>query len=176
MPLRKAHIFQVVVLAARAYAFLCRRRPRVLPLFQPKKHVLELVHPRIRKQQSSVPMRHQRGTPHPPEPLALKEAQERLADFVATPGLLFCLCARHVCLSFPKEQMSRRGYLGGPCMTALWQRVRIRANAGGTPLLRSPRFRGGLRQQVRRSSPHLFFGPPSYKRATMKPGYVVGTL
>src|SRR6266852_5779372 len=88
MPLRKPHIFQVVVLPARAHAFLRRRRPRVIPLLQPQKHVLELVHPRIRKQQGSVPMRHQRRAPHPPVPLAFKKLQKFLPNFVPRQGRL----------------------------------------------------------------------------------------
>src|SRR6267143_3742946 len=100
MPLRKPHIFQIVVLPARAHAFLAARRPRVVPLLQPQKNVLELVHPRIRKQQGSVPMRHQRRAPHPPVPLALKKAQEPFADLVPAPKLLAYRFTRHVPLSF----------------------------------------------------------------------------
>src|SRR6266403_1651788 len=88
MPLRKPHIFQIVVLPARAHALLCRRRLVVIALFQPQKHVLELVHPRIREQQRGIPMRHQRRTPHPPVPLALKKAQEPFADLVPAPKFL----------------------------------------------------------------------------------------
>src|SRR6266699_1833406 len=95
MPLRKPHIFQVVVFAASADALLRRRRSRVIPFFEAQKNVLELVHPRIRKQQCRVPMRHQRRTAHPPVPLALKEAEKGLADVVAAPGLLGYLVARH---------------------------------------------------------------------------------
>src|SRR5260370_11940114 len=38
---------------------------------------------------------------------------------------------------------------------------------------RNPQFRAGLRQYAKRSSQHLFFGPPSYKKATMKASYRV---
>jgi hypothetical protein len=44
------------------------------------------------------------------------------------------------------------------------------------PSPKNLRFRPGLRQYVKRSSLHLFFGPPSYKKATMKPSYRVGML
>src|SRR5437868_7594558 len=47
-------VLQIVVLAARAHAFLRGRRPRVIALFQPEKHVLELVHPRIREEKSGI--------------------------------------------------------------------------------------------------------------------------
>src|SRR5216684_3068196 len=98
VPLRKSHIFQVVVLPARAHAFLRRGRPRVIPLFQPQKHVLELVHPRIRKQQGSVPMRHQRRAPHPPVPLAIGA----LLALKKLQKLLAYLVARHFyCVPFP---------------------------------------------------------------------------
>jgi hypothetical protein len=40
----------------------------------------------------------------------------------------------------------------------------------------NPRFRAGLRHHAKRSSLHLFFGRPSYKKTTMKPSYGVGTL
>src|SRR5258707_7074621 len=100
MPLRKPHIFQIVVLPARAHALLCRRRLVVIALFQPQKHVLELVHPRIREQQRGIPMRHQRRTPHPPVPLALKKAQEPFADLVPAPKFLAYRFTRHVRLSF----------------------------------------------------------------------------
>src|SRR5260370_20761628 len=82
-------VFEVVVLAARAHAFLRTRRPRVIALFEAEENILELVHPRIRKQQGSVPMRHQRRAPHAPVPLAisaflpLKKLQKLLPYFVA---------------------------------------------------------------------------------------------
>src|SRR6267143_4778172 len=100
MPLRKPHIFQIVVLAARAHALLAARRPRVIPFLQSKEHILELVHPRIREQQRRVPMWHQRRAPHPPVPLALKEAQEPFTDLVPAPKFLAYRFTRHVRLSF----------------------------------------------------------------------------
>jgi hypothetical protein len=93
--LGEADIFEVVVFAAGAHAFLRRRCPRVIPLFEAEENVLELVHPRIRKQQGSIPMRHQRRAAHSPVPLALKEAQESLADVVATPRLFHCARPGH---------------------------------------------------------------------------------
>ena len=93
MALRKPHIFQVVMLPARAHAFLTARRSRVIPLFEAEEHVLELVHPRIRKQQGRVPKRHQRRAAHAAVPFALKKLQELLAEFVP----------RHVGLNFPIE-------------------------------------------------------------------------
>ena len=104
MPLRKPHIFQIVVLSARAHALLRRRGPRVIPLFEAKKDVFELVHPRVRKQQRRVAVRHQRRAPHAAVSLALKKLQKPLAYLVAG----------QVTLNFPMERMSRRVDLGRP--------------------------------------------------------------
>ncbi len=71
--LGEADVFEVVVLAASAHALLRRRRPRVIPLFQPQEHVLELVHPGVGEEQGSVSMRHQRRAAHDRVPLALEE-------------------------------------------------------------------------------------------------------
>src|SRR5690242_1223379 len=107
MALGKADIFQVVVLAAGAHAFLRRRRFVVIAFFEAQEDVLELVHPRIRKQQGSVPMRHQRRASHPPVAFAFKEAQESLADLIAAPELFSCPRARHFCcVPFPDTSAS----------------------------------------------------------------------
>ena len=84
MPLGETHIFQVVVLAARAHTLLRSRGPRVVALLEAQKDVLELVHPRIGEQQRGIAMRHQRRTLHPPVPLAFEKLQELFAYFVAT--------------------------------------------------------------------------------------------
>ena len=55
-----AHVFEVVVLAAGAHAFLRRRCARITTRIEAEEHVLELVHPRVGKQQRGVLMRHQR--------------------------------------------------------------------------------------------------------------------
>ena len=51
------HVLQIVMLPPRAHALLRSRSPVVVALLQPKKHVLELIHPRIRKQQRRVVLR-----------------------------------------------------------------------------------------------------------------------
>src|SRR6266702_8857726 len=91
--LGEADVFEVVVLAARAHAFLCGGRAGVIAFFEAQEHVLELVHPRIREQQGRVTMRHERRAAHAAVPLALEEAQERLADLIATPRLGVFPCA-----------------------------------------------------------------------------------
>src|SRR6267378_4547127 len=88
MSLCEADVFEVVVFAARANAFLAGRRPRVVPLFQPKEHVLELVHPGIGKEQRGIAMWHQRRTADAAMSFAFKKAQEPFADFVPAPESL----------------------------------------------------------------------------------------
>ena len=60
VPIGEADIFQIVMLAAGAHAFLRRGRAVVITLFQPKKNVLELVHPRIGKEQRGIVVRNKR--------------------------------------------------------------------------------------------------------------------
>src|SRR6266704_5888807 len=91
--LGEADVFEVVVLAARAHAFLCGGRAGVIAFFEAQEHVLELVHPRIREQQRRVAMRHERRAAHAAVPLALEEAEERLADLIATPRFGVFPCA-----------------------------------------------------------------------------------
>src|SRR6266567_7016431 len=93
MALGEADVFQVVVLAARAHAFLRGGRAGVIAFFQAEEHVLELVHPRVGEQQRRVAMRHERRAAHAAVPLALEEAQERLADLIATPRFGVFPCA-----------------------------------------------------------------------------------
>ena len=54
MPIGESHIFEIVMLPARAHTFLRRSCPRVFTLFQSQKDILELVHPRIGEQQSWI--------------------------------------------------------------------------------------------------------------------------
>src|ERR1700694_3593630 len=100
MPLRKPDIFQVVVLPARAHTFLTARRSRVVSFLQSKENILELVHSCVGEEQRGVPVRHQRRAPHPPVPLALKEAQEPFADLVPAPKFLAYRFTRHDRLRF----------------------------------------------------------------------------
>ena len=91
MPPCKPHVLQVVVLPSGAHALLRGRRPRVLPALGPQKQVLELVHPRVGKQQRGVVGRHQRGRVHPPVPLRLKKAQKRFANLISRHFVLWAI-------------------------------------------------------------------------------------
>ena len=79
----EAHVFQVVVLAARTDAFLAGSGPAVIALFGAQKDVFELVHPGIGEKQGGIVHRDKRRAADDAVPVAFKELQERLSDFVA---------------------------------------------------------------------------------------------
>jgi hypothetical protein len=59
VPLRVAHLFEVVVLAAGADAFLAGGSPRVIPLLLAEEGALELHHTGIGEKQRRIVRRHQ---------------------------------------------------------------------------------------------------------------------
>ena len=59
-----AHVFEVVVLAARAHAFLRSGGARIVALFKSEEGVLELVHPGVGEQQCRIIRGHERGAAH----------------------------------------------------------------------------------------------------------------
>ncbi len=77
-----AHIVQIVVLAARAHAFLRRCGPLVIPRLDPGEQVLELHHARIREHQRRIIARHQRRTGHDAVAVLFEEAKEGRSDVV----------------------------------------------------------------------------------------------
>ena len=79
----EADVFEVVVLAAGADAFLRGGRAGVVALLGAEEEVLELVHARVGEEQRGVVGGHQRGRVHAAVSLGLKEAQKQLADFVS---------------------------------------------------------------------------------------------
>src|SRR5437867_6718764 len=91
--LGEADILQVIVLAARANTFLCGGGARIVAFFKAEEHVLELVHTRVGEEQRRIAVRHERRAAHAAVPLALEEAQERLADLIATPRFGVFPCA-----------------------------------------------------------------------------------
>ena len=78
-----ADVFEVVVLAAGAHAFLRSRRAGVRPLVETEENVLELVHPGVGEQQGRVLVRHQRTGGNDLVALGGEEVEELLADFGA---------------------------------------------------------------------------------------------
>ena len=82
MPCGIPDIVEVVVLAARAYAFLCGHGARIRPLLQPREDILELHHPCIGEHQGRIIARHQRRRRHHLVIVAREEIEEAFADIV----------------------------------------------------------------------------------------------
>ncbi|MNM47424.1 hypothetical protein D3C81_583900 [compost metagenome] len=78
-----ADVFQVIVLAAGAYALLAADRAGVGALFLAEEAVLELVHAGVGKQQGRVIARNQRAGGNSGVSLLFEEAKEGFTDFCA---------------------------------------------------------------------------------------------
>ena len=74
------HLFQVVVMPRYADAFLGIHGPAVIPVAGAQKHVLELIHPSIRKQQGGIFLRRHRRAGHDRMALPFEETKKFLAD------------------------------------------------------------------------------------------------
>ncbi len=83
MAVGEADVFEVVVLAAGAHAFLRGGGARVFALLEAQENVLELVHPRIGEEQCGVVGRDERGAAHDAMAALGEKFQKRAADFVA---------------------------------------------------------------------------------------------
>lgn len=83
VPRGVADVFQVVVLAAGAHAFLAGGRTGVGALFQAEEAVLELVHARVGEQQGRIVRRDQRTGSDTGVSLLFEEAEEGFTDFSA---------------------------------------------------------------------------------------------
>ena len=79
----KANVFQIVMLAARADAFLRRGGLVVVAFFQAEEDVLELVHARVGEQQRGIVLRDERRGMHLAVPLLDKVVQKPAANFRA---------------------------------------------------------------------------------------------
>ena len=77
-----ADVFQIVVLAPGAHAFLRRHRARIVAGLEPGEDVLELHHAGVGEQQGGVVARHQRARLHDPVSVAGEEFEKRLANVV----------------------------------------------------------------------------------------------
>ncbi|KFB74293.1 MAG: hypothetical protein AW09_000414 [Candidatus Accumulibacter phosphatis] len=78
-----ADVFEVVVLAAGANAFLRSGRAQVRPFVETEKDVLELVHAGVGEQQRRIGMRYQRTRGNDLVAFGGEEFQELVADFSA---------------------------------------------------------------------------------------------
>ena len=77
-----ADLVEVVVLAARTYAFLRGRRPLIITLLDAEEHVLELIHPCVGEQQRRVVRGQKRRRMNSFVPILLKIGKEFLSDLV----------------------------------------------------------------------------------------------
>ena len=80
VPLGVAHLFEVVVLAARAHALLAGHRTEVVARLDAEKSALELVHPGVGEEQRRVVGGKERGRGHRSVSLALEVLDEAAAD------------------------------------------------------------------------------------------------
>ena len=76
------HLFQIVVLARYAQAFLCVGRPRIFARSVAQKDVLELVHARIGEHQRRIALDHHRSRGNDLVSLAPEKVQKGLANFI----------------------------------------------------------------------------------------------
>jgi hypothetical protein len=77
-----AHVVQIVVLAARAHAFLRRGRAHVVAMLDAGEQVLELDHARVREHQRRIVARHKRRAVDDFVPVAAEIVEEGRADIV----------------------------------------------------------------------------------------------
>src|SRR6185437_11606460 len=79
----EADVFEVVVLAAGAHAFLRSGGAIVVALFQSKKDVFKLVHPRVGEEQRGIVVRDERRGVHLAVSLLDEEVQKLAANLRA---------------------------------------------------------------------------------------------
>jgi len=79
----EADVFQVVVLAAGAHAFVGRGGALVGALLEAEEDFFELVHAGVSEQQRGIPQRDERRAAHTLVALLLEKAQKGFADVVA---------------------------------------------------------------------------------------------
>ncbi len=86
MAIGEADVFEVVVLAAGADAFLAGGGAVVVALLEAEENVLELVHPGVGEEQRGIVLRDERGAAHDAVAALLKESEEGAANFVTSPS------------------------------------------------------------------------------------------
>ncbi len=83
MTIGEADVFEVVVLAAGADAFLARNGAAVVALLESEEDIFELVHPGVGEEQGGIVHGNERGTAHSSMAFLFEEAEEHFADFVS---------------------------------------------------------------------------------------------
>ena len=94
MAIGEADIFQVVVFAAGAHAFLAGGGAVVVAGFEAEENVLELVHAGVGEEQRGIVGWDERRAAHDLMAALFEKFQERAADFVASPVFLRCHAVR----------------------------------------------------------------------------------
>jgi hypothetical protein len=79
----RTHILQVIMLATDPHTLLGIRRPGILPLFQAKEDVFELIHPGVGEQQSGIITRYQRVAGYDGVVFAGEEIEKSLPNLCA---------------------------------------------------------------------------------------------
>jgi hypothetical protein len=109
-----ADVFQVVVFAARAHAFLRSGGAGVIALFQAQKNLLELIHAGVGEQQRGIVGGHQRTAAHHAMAARGKEVEEALSDVVTchqpalTAGILRrALATLEIIETYPEDKSCR---------------------------------------------------------------------
>ena len=83
MPRGLSHLIEIVVLAARAQAFLRRASTYVIALLKPEKDILELIHAGVGEEQCRIVGRQQGRRTQTRVPLTLKVLQKSLANLIS---------------------------------------------------------------------------------------------
>ena len=101
MAVGEADVFEIVVLAAGADAFLAGGGALVVALLEAEEDILELVHPGVGEEQRGIVRRDERGAAHDAVAALFEEFQKCFADFVAGQILFLFIVLAHVRLDVP---------------------------------------------------------------------------
>src|ERR1700722_1757430 len=110
MAVCEADIFQVVVFAPGADAFLAGGSAFVIALLETEENVLELVHARVGEKQGGIVVRYERGAAHHAMAALFEEFQKCFADFVASPVSASQICPRLKQIIIADEFRSRNAW------------------------------------------------------------------
>ena len=145
MAVGEADIFQVVVLAAGAHAFLAGGGAVVVALFEAEEDVLELVHSGIGEKQRGIVCGDERRAAHDAVAALFEEFQKRFADFVAGPLLCSQRCPRWKQFIIAEGPSARNGG-GDVAVILVWeQEFKISRELQRTRRIRSRVTRNQMR-------------------------------
>src|SRR5690606_2224723 len=116
MPGGFSDLIQVIVFAARAYAFLRCCGPRIIALFFAEKNVLELIHSGVGEKKCRVVRRQKRRRMHDLVPVAFEIFEKCFADITACHIFSDCSTADYSTVSVSMNSAMRSSF------------VRIRSN------------------------------------------------